>query len=199
MNCKCDETSSSTSTTPATGGCQPTAQTCMPTLLTPQAEQSLRGATRQTTLALAGVGGLAAGASATNAVDFNSQTPLMIPWVLVIDDFVAALASNNLDTLEIFVKLNGVTRLDIFGGRFGRNNASCVTACGLAVCVGPMDTVTVVVKNISAAALNATDAATLQYHPIFPGEPGFDKVCGAGSACAQPQAPTASFNAVEVG
>lgn len=198
MTCKCDESSTTPFSSQTTGGCTPTQQTCMPSLLTPQAEQLLRGTERPTTLALQDIASLGAGLSATTSVAFAGQTQLLMPWVFFIDDFVAALASANLDTLEIFIKRNGATVLDIFGGRFGRSNASCVTACGLGVCVGPLDTITVVVKNISAAPLNAADTATLQWHPVFSGEDGFNKVCGPNAACGSSTGSTAGSTGTTV-
>lgn len=190
-NCKCDEPTSTTPTSSSTTCSTPSTYNPCMSLLTPQQEQQLRGAVRPTTInpIIGVVGGLASGASSA-AITIPAKS---LFWTFCIDDFVATLGSpTTMDGLELFVHVGGIAQIDLFGGRFARGTSNPCTGCAdRCICVGPVDTVTITVKNISGAALAATDTAALQYRPIYSGEKGF--ICGA---CGP--TPTTSYSVQEI-
>lgn len=80
----------------------------------------------------------------------------------------------NLDDMLIIVAVGGVVRFSLNAGRFARANANgSTTACGLYVCAGALETVSITVFNQSAAAFGAGDSARVETRTMFPGEPGY--------------------------
>jgi len=195
MTCNCSSSSSTTQQKLCGGvqqsttshGCQPSGQprSCPPSLLSAQAEQELRALVRPVTTSDT-PGAIAVGASAS----FYSESNFVgTTRLIVFDDLVSSLV---LDNFEVFVAVNGITRLDFFGGRFSRTNMGA-SGCGLAVCIGPIETMAITVKNIGSAAFGATDTITMQWHTVYEGEPGFAEGCGCG-----PNTSTAGTHAFQV-
>jgi hypothetical protein len=147
--------------------------TCPVSLVSPATEQLLRSANRTVTSPIA-IALVAPGASAPALVLPSDG----LPRVIMLSDLIASLTS--LDEARIVVTVGGQVKVDIFGGRFARGNANdCTTSCGLGVCAGPIEAVTVTVTNQSGLAWLATATMTLQTRTIYTGEPGYDAVCGA--------------------
>lgn len=195
-HCKCDEPAGSTFPIPntSTGGCtSTTANTCPPSLNTPAISAQIRAAVPRTQVSPLVIAALAPATTTTVlTVPANGE-----PKVISLDDLVSSLAS--LDAMQIVVAVGGVEQLNFAGGKFSRTNANPCTGCpATSVCVGPAAALTVTVTNISASAFAAGESATLWWHPIYMGEPGFAEGCGC--APAAPAAPTGtSFSVQEVG
>jgi len=147
-------------------------QTCPPDLVGPQTAADIKSAFRGLMSSIA-IAGVASGAAApVVSIASNGLTR-----AIVFDDLVSSLAS--LDSVRVQVSVGTLLRLDFFGGRFARTNANqCAGSCGMAVCVGPIETVNIVVTNVSGAAFAATDTMTLSSTSLYMGEPGFAAVCG---------------------
>lgn len=102
-------------------------------------------------------------------------------------DLVSALTSvlpaTGLDAIRVKVFVGGIQRMSFAGGRFARSNANdCSTACGLYVCAGPQETISVTVTNVTGAAFAATPIpTTLETRTVYQGEEGF--MCGADGSC----------------
>lgn len=197
MTCKCDEGAMSNMSTNQSNCAGQQMPVCPPTLVSPKTAADQRAAKR-TAMVPINVGALAAGASTGSTVLMASNGS---PLVLVLEDLVTSLLNRDMISVEVFV--NGVSRLDFFGGRFDRsNNSPCTNACGMAVCAGPVESINVIITNRTAAAFVAGDTVTLSTRVVYSGEPGFKEVCGA---CVEPgavpggPAPGAAFNVMEVG
>lgn len=92
---------------------------------------------------------------------------------VVITDLTSTLAS--LDSFLVVVKVAGIVRFSLNGGRFARSNANSSTqACGFSVCAGPFETVSITFVNNSGAAFGAADQATVEVRTFYAGEDGFN-------------------------
>lgn len=154
-------------------------QYCPPSLVSPATDQAIRSGPRTAHLPVVGFASLAAGASVTLTVASNS-----IERTLVITDLVSTISS--LDGVRVRILVGDATtgrEVDSFnGGRFARGNANdCTTACGFGACVGPIETLTLIVTNTTGAAFAATDTMRIDVRSIYRGEDGFS--CGD---CIQP-------------
>lgn len=154
------------------GECGGQVPMCPPDLVGPQTAADIKSAFRGLMSSIA-IAGVAAGASAA-VVTIASNG---LTRAIVFDDLVSSLAS--LDLVRVQISVGTLLRLDFFGGRFARTNANpCTPGCGLAVCVGPIESVNIVVTNVSGAAFGATETMTLSSTSVYNGEPGFKAVCG---------------------
>lgn len=174
MACKCDDNSDPCATMFGGQGFNLNQKpSCQSTLLTPQAEADIRAAKRLNK-AIFDLSGLVAGTSATPVVvAANSMFRAFI-----IQDLVSNLA--NMDDVEVTIYTydSEKPQIDVFGGRFSRTNASdCITGCGMGLCGGPLDSITINVTNISGANFPAAKSLTLQYRIAYPGEPDYATMC----------------------
>lgn len=142
-------------------------QACPPDLVAPDTAALIRGGNRTTRLSLAGLTGLAAGASVTVSIPPNG-----LERTIVLSDLISSLAS--LDNISITAAASGVEKFSLNGGVFSRGNANaCTTSCGYGVCLGPVETLTLTVVNQTTAAFAAGTSGTLSAQSIYRGEPGF--------------------------
>jgi hypothetical protein len=185
MTCQCDNTNNKpTATMNNTCGVPSTFNPCL-SLLTPDAEADLRSLKRTADLSPV-IAGVAAGASSA-ALTVAAKGTF---WTFYVQDFIASLPNMDNMNLTIYTTNSAKPLVDVFGGKFARDSSNpCDPCIDRSFCVGPLDTVTVIITNVSGGPFGATDTATLRYRSIYSGEAGF--VCGP---C---KAPTASFN-VEV-
>ena len=164
----------STGFDPSANPCGGQQKYCPPSLVSPETEAAIKAQSRTSTLqpAIASLGAGATSAAATVASNG-------LPRTIVISDLVSTVT--NLDNLRVIVSVGGVEKFQFNGGKFSRGNANaCVTACGYGVCLGPIESFVVTVKN-QGGALAATDSMTLDLTSIYPGEPGY--MCGP---CVEP-------------
>lgn len=175
---------------PATGSCgTPTqahpkacdgAQACRPEPLLSCETRQLQDASNRTAYYTPSVAGLAAGATtpaaafatvpAIGALDFLNLSGRA--RTVYLTDFVSSIAS--LDGMLVIVAVAGVVRFSLNGGRFARGNANTSTqACGLYVCAGALETVSVTVFNQSGAAFGVVDTARIETRTVFDGEDGY--------------------------
>lgn len=134
--------------------------------------------------------GLAAGATSaaasfvvkTGSVDFLANNGL---WrtIYVTDIVGGPSAAPALDSFQVNVNVSNVPRIDFNGGRFSRGNSNtCTTACGIVVCAGSIELVTITVTNITAAAIAAgTTPLRIETRVAWLGEEGF--VCFDDGSC----------------
>lgn len=113
---------------------------------------------------------------------------------VVITDLTSTLTS--LDSFLVVVKVAGIVRFSLNGGRFARSNANSSTqACGFSVCAGPFETVSITFVNNSGAAFGATDQATVEVRTFYAGEDGFN--CSPN--CVEEKPPSEECECIEPG
>lgn len=174
---------------PPTGWC-PTAVGPCASLISSPTESALRGQSRTGQYTNPGLAGLAAGASspfvfsATLSPGASDTLVANSMWrtVQVVDLIATGLGLTSLDDVQLNLFVSGIPRGSWNGGIFSRSNANaCTPACGISVCAGPLETISITATNLTALAFGPTVNLKLTTRTIYSGEPGF--TCAAEGSC----------------
>lgn len=174
--------------------CPPTTRFPCASLVSKATEDTLRGRNRTGNYrASPPLGGLLPGANTGLAFDAALSPGALDTWSAGVApmwrtvQFVDLIGSGltDLDDLAFDIFVSGVPRANFNGGIFSRSNANaCTPACGITVCAGPLESITVTVTNQTAAALGATATVKLTTRTVYSGEAGF--TCSEEGSCAPP-------------